>query len=82
MARKFNNSDPTAFAAIKNVDRARKGKRPPRRRIFDEFPDIFDDLEIEQRKDVCAMAHQAAGGEVWRITRDHLLDAREAVMGR
>lgn len=86
MARRYNNADPTANTAAKNVDRERKrkdslkpAKRRQGRRIIAEFPDIFDGLLMHEAKDVALKAHQLAGNDVWKIERTHLEQARAAV---
>lgn len=84
MAKRYSNADPTANTAAKNVDRERRRTRKPQRqgrRIVAEFPDIFDDLLMQEAKDLALKAHHLAGNDVWAITREHLEQAREAVRG-
>lgn len=82
MARKFNQSDPTANKAIKKADRDRRDRQPGQRQprpITAEFPDIFTGLLPHEAKDVALHAHHLAGGDVWAINREHLEQARQAV---
>ena len=79
MARKFNQSDPTANKAIANADKARQSS--PKRRLADEFPEIFDDLSERVAWAVATSALEKAGGNAWHITAEHLVAARAEVMG-
>lgn len=73
MARR-GHRDPTAEKAIANADKARKAS--PKRRLADEFPEIFDNLSDYGQRFVAMRAWGFAGENVWAITAEHLQKAR------
>lgn len=79
MGRRFVSSDPTANRAVGNV--AREGKplaqQKTRRRIVDEFPDTFADLNPAQRVTITLAAAKYPGiTDAWDITAEHLEQAK------
>jgi ApbE superfamily uncharacterized protein (UPF0280 family) len=73
MARR-GHRDPTAEKAIANADKARKAS--PRRKLVQEFPEIFDDLSDRGVAVVAYGAVALAGGSPWAVTLAHLEKAR------
>ncbi|WP_323793814.1 hypothetical protein [Nocardioides sp.] len=73
MARRFNQSDPTANRAIARADKA--SRSAPRRKLIHEFPEIFDDLSDYGARFVAMRAYGFAGENVWHITSEHLSKA-------
>jgi len=85
MAKRYVSADPTAYAAVGRVMQSSKGyaksAHPRRRRIVEEFPDVFAGLSDGQVKLVAVGAAGLAGGDVWSIRREHLEQARATVLG-
>ncbi|GAA0978265.1 hypothetical protein ENKNEFLB_02819 [Nocardioides aquaticus] len=74
MARRLNQSDPTANRAVANVDR--EAKAAPKRKLLHEFPEVFDDLSDYGCRFVAFRALGLAGDNVWAIRLEHLEKAR------
>lgn len=68
--------DPTANRAIAAADR-----RPVRRKIVQEYPEVFEGLTDHQVRDVALLAHSMAGDNVWAIRGTHLRQARARIVG-
>lgn len=87
MSRRFRASDPTANTAIANVTKQNKVRAPrqrTRRRIVEEFKDIFAGLtEAEKVTITLAAANLAGTRDAWAITAEHLEAAKvEYLRGR
>lgn len=81
MSRKrLNIADPTANAAIGNITREGKLRAPQqqkaRRKIVDEFPDIFRGLNEAQKVTITLAAAKLAGHDAWAINAEHLEKAK------
>lgn len=89
MARRFNNADPTADAAIRRADRARAREsrvKPSvtreKRFVVDEFAAEFAGLMDHEIRRVAVRALALADNDPWKIDAEHIVTARKAVMGR
>ena len=87
MTRHFRASDPTANTAIANVTRQNKVRAPrerTRRRIVEEFPQVFTGLTEAEKVTVTLAAAKLAGTrDAWAITAEHLEAAKvEYLRGR
>lgn len=78
--RRYSPADPTANTAIGNVTRQNKGRAPrekTRRKIVDEFPDIFRDLNEAQKVTITLAAARLSGArDAWAIDVEHLEQAK------
>lgn len=78
--RRYSPADPTAAKAIGNVDRqgkVRASREKARRRIVEEFPEVFAGLNPAQKVTITLTAAKFPGiTDAWDITAEHLEQAK------